>query len=205
MRFIIELGLPWGPVLLLAGFIVVCALVFDAGWMWAIVKKGTGTPSPPMFKVRLPLPDGRKGYAYIGLFIFVLVPYLLMGPMGVTSTIPRRILDIQMLVMGLFCALIFVGEHFKWRHLSTVAAIGVALSLLAPVAMAGPDGWRSYAVITGLLCAILGILFLSFQIHRIVFGWQPRTRWGAGVRLVVDSGIVVTLFALTYGPGLMPH
>jgi uncharacterized membrane protein len=110
---------------------------------------------------------------------------------------------------GLLVALALAVGVLIWSNVSgrtrtaTCAAVAAAMLALAPYALAGPQGWRQYAVIIGLTIAIVGLLFLSATAHRLVFARRPRTRLGAGVRFALDALGAVAIMAITFWPTVM--
>lgn len=195
----------WTVALVLGSTIVIVSLVLDANWMWAMVRSGTDIPPRPLFKSQVPLPSGWRHFLWIGGFVFGLVPFMMQGVMEIGRHLPPSVRLAQMIVLGPASILSIFAEHRKWKQVSNIAAIGVVLALICPYAFAGLFGLRAYAVVTGLLIAIMGILYLAFTIHRVVFGWRPRTRGVAGLRLMVDSAASLALLAAIYWPWFAPY
>ncbi len=197
---------PAGTVALVLGStIVMVSLLLDANWMWAMLNRGMETTPPPLFKSRIPLPTGWRRLLWLGGLVFGAAPFLMQGVMEVGGHLPPTARSIQMIVLAAGVGLLFFAEHRKWKQASTLAAVVVGLALISPYALAGPFGWRAYAVVTGLLAAILGLLYLAFAIHRVALGWRPGTPLVAGLRLAIDGAVIVALLVGVYWPMLAPH
>lgn len=200
---------PTGPTWIIgstlgATVLIVC-LWIDASWMWAMIRSGAGASPPPLFKSRVPLPNGWRRFLWIGGFVFGLAPFMMQGAMEVGRHLPPSARNTQMIAIGVALVVLLLAEYRRWKTVSAVGAVGVGLALLSPYALAGPSGWRAYAVVTGLMAAILGLLYLTFALHRVIFGWRPRARWVAGLRLAFDCAGIAALVCIVFWPRFAPY
>jgi hypothetical protein len=196
-------GLPWNLALALAAVVGACALILDANWMAAMVRGGPQAARPPLFRSPLPLPRGWRRMAWLAGFVFGLAPLMMLGVTGV------RYMSGPSVQVGLLIALVVTLVVLIWSSASgrtrtaNVAGVVMAGLILSPYALAGPRGWRLYAVVTGLSILIIGLLFLSVMVHRFLFAWRPGTRVGASVRLVLDAAGALALMAAVFWPAFL--
>lgn len=202
------LKLPWGPVLLFAYFILVCALVFDLNRAYRItVGKPPQPPLPPgLFPPATPglskNPRERAGGRWrngliVGFVALVVAPSMLSGPLR--GDYGSAVMLTAAAGLAAALALSKLCEVRGWRiaehGLMAIAAACLAGMMLHRYWLTGDEGLRHYLVIVGLLAAILTLLGLSYGLMRCFP--PPTTTARAHVRFVLGlilCGLLAAVF-----------
>ena len=194
-----RLGLPWNLVLSVVAMIVASALILDAGWMAALLRRGgLQSAPPPLFRAPIRIEGRWRRAAYLAFAVFGLAPLMMQPMTGVWRLLvwPAGPILIAGLVAAI--ALTLVAEGLGWSLAGTVGGLAIVALMGAPYALAGPAGWTRYAVIVGMAGAILALLYAAALLRTAILAYRPRSLARAVARLVLDGavafGVMVTLF-----------
>lgn len=175
-----------------------CALVLDAEAMTALMR-GKEPRANPFFSPRLNLIKGDPyRLAWPLLAVFGLIPLFMSGPLGLWGLLPDPTETAVMATLAIVVGLLFLAEWREWKHIGAVAAVLVMVVMLSPYALAGPAGGLKYAVIVGITTSILLFMALAYLAYRLMMTVRPRTRIGAGIRLVADVIVVIASLGLAF-------
>lgn len=192
---------PWNIALSVVTMIVASALAIDACWMGALVRGKDQPVPPPLFRTPLPIRTARGWAGLIAAFVLGIAPLVMQGVTGVRRMVDPTVQTALLVGVAACAAALLLTAKRRTPWLTGLAGGGAACLILAPYALAGPTGWSRYAMVVGLTGAIVLLLFLTFQAHRLLALYRPRTRWGAGIRLLADAGLAVGAMTATFWPG----
>lgn len=193
---------PWNIALSVAAMLVSCALVMDADWMAALVRGKDRAEPPALFRSPIAIPRGWLRVGYLTLLILAVAPLMMGGVTGIrgmmsgTATIA--------IVVAVIATMVFTwwADSRGWTIWSAIGGVAVMALLIAPYAIVGPMGWMRYGIVAGMMAAILLLLFLATQVHRVLLGYRPRTRTGAAIRAVLDGVLAIVVMVGTFWPWL---
>lgn len=187
----------------LTATIVACVLVLDANWMAAMLRTGIASAPPPLFKAPIRIEGGWRRALYLALAVLIIVPMFMLPVMGIQRLLPSSTTGIILAALAVSIALIFLADATGRLLMGRVAAAMTAFLLISPYLAAGPIGWIRYLVVVATMLAIVILLFVVAAIHRVFLRYRPRSRFGAGLRLIVDAalGIAVTVAGFWPRPG----
>lgn len=175
-----------------------CALVLDAEAMTALMR-GKEPRANPFFSPRLNLIKGDPDrVAWPLLAVFGLIPLFMSGPLGLWGLLPDPTETAVMATLAIVVGLLFLAEWREWKRIGAVAAVLVMVVMLSPYALAGPAGGLKYALIVGITTSILLFMALAYLAYRLMMTVRPRTRIGAGIRLVADVIVAIASLGLAF-------
>jgi hypothetical protein len=182
-----------GPVQTIAlavlGMVVACVLIIDANWMAALLRNGLESAPPPLFKAPIRIEGRWRRIGYLAIAVLVIGPMFMLPTTGMMPNSSATV--IIMVALGIATALTLAAEATGHSVVGSVSATMIVVLLIAPYLVAGPIGWTRYLFIVGTEIAILSLLFTVAWIHKLLFGYRPRSRLGAGARLMVDGGLAL--------------
>ena len=187
----------WHIALTIVAVIAACVFLFDSSWMSALVRGKSQPAPPPLFFARSPIRvEGPwRRAAYLAATILGVVPIVMAPVMGIPHFLPALMRNAGLVALVAAILLAFWAQMQGWRGVGTAAGIAIMALLLAPYALAGPTGWIRYGFVVGIVVAILAPLAAALLIRKWLFGYRPRSRAGAAVRLSAD--IVLAAAAVT--------
>ena len=186
----------------LTATIVACVLVLDANWMAAILRTGLASAPPPLFKAPIRIEGSWRRALYLALAVLIIVPMLMLPFMGIQRILPSSATGIILAALAVSIALIFLADATGRLLMGRVAAAMTAFLLISPYLAAGPIGWIRYLVVVATMLAIVILLFVVAAIHRVFLRYRPRSRPGAGLRLIVDAAVGIAVIVAAFWPHL---
>ncbi|MEG3148415.1 hypothetical protein U1769_00860 [Sphingomonas sp. ZT3P38] len=193
-------GPLWTIAKTLTATIVACVLVLDANWMAAILRSGIAAAPPPLFRAPIRIEGGWRRALYLALAVLIIVPMFMLPFMGIQRLLPSSTTGIILAALAVSIALIFLAEATGRLLMGRGAAAMTAFLLIAPYLVSGPVGWIRYSVVVATMLAIVLLLFVVAAIHKAFLLYRPRSRFGAGLRLIVDAALGVTVIVATFWP-----
>ena len=193
-------GPLWTIAKTLTATIVACVLVLDANWMAAILRTGLASAPPPLFKAPIRIEGGWRRALYLALAVLIIVPMFMLPFMGIQRMLPSSTTGIILAALAVSIALIFLADATGRLLMGRVAAAMTAFLLISPYLVAGPVGWIRYSVVVATMVAIVVLLFVVAAIHKAFLLYRPRSRFGAGLRLIVDAALGIAVIVAAFWP-----
>lgn len=182
--------------------VVACTLVLDAGAMTALMREKEPRANP-FFSPRLSLIKGDPyRLAWPLLAVFGLIPLFMSGPFGIWRSVPDPTQTAVMATLAIVVGLLFLAEWREWKRIGAVAAVLAMVVMLSPYALAGPAGGFKYAMIVGITTSILVFMALAYLAYRLMMTVRPRTRIGAGIRLIADVFVAIASLGVAFWSAL---
>jgi hypothetical protein len=190
--------LLWTLIIRALATVLACTLVLDAEAMTALMR-GKEPRANPFLSPRLSLIKGNPyRLAWPLLAVFGLIPLFMSGPFGIWGLLPDPTQTAVMTTLAILIGLLFLAEWRDWKRIGAVAAVLVMVVMLSPYALAGPAGGLKYAVIVGITTSILLFMTLAYLAYRLMMNVRPKTRIGAGIRLVADVVVAIASLGIAF-------